>query len=173
MASPKRLSTLSWANEPASYGCSTSRRRTASSTNRRRPDQRRDVISSGECSSPTLRGCAARPGHIERALADIVARPHFRGTMTDTREKRLIEALRKVDTLGDVAPPHVQDPMTMVLRQKAIQADLMRWDDSRGQYVLTGTGRSRIGKRSHGPGAIIRFQARRKKGDGPVLDTGG
>ena len=63
--------------------------------------------------------------------------------MTDAQEKRLIEALRKVDAHGDVAPAHVQDPMTMVLRQRAIQADLMRWDDSRGHYVLTGTGRSR------------------------------
>ena len=64
--------------------------------------------------------------------------------MTDAQEKSLIEALRKVDAHGDVAPAHVQDPMTMVLRQRAIQADLMRWDDSRGHYVLTGTGRSRI-----------------------------
>jgi hypothetical protein len=64
--------------------------------------------------------------------------------MTDTHKKRLIEALRKVDTHGDVAPCHVQDPMTMVLRQKALQADLIRWDDSRGRYVLTGTGRRRI-----------------------------
>ena len=60
--------------------------------------------------------------------------------MTDAQEKRLIEALRKVDAHGDVAPAHVQDPMTMVLRQRAIQADLMRWDDSHGHYVLTGTG---------------------------------
>ena len=57
--------------------------------------------------------------------------------MTDAQEKRLIEALRKVDAHGDVAPAHVQDPMNMVLRQRAIQADLMRWDDSRGHYVLT------------------------------------
>jgi hypothetical protein len=57
--------------------------------------------------------------------------------MTDAQEKRLIEALRKVDAHGDVAPAHVQDPMSMVLRQSAIQADLMRWDDSRGHYVLT------------------------------------
>ncbi len=35
----------------------------------------------------------------------------------------------------------------MVLRQMAIQADLMRWDDSRGYYVPTGTGRSRISAR--------------------------
>lgn len=62
--------------------------------------------------------------------------------MIETQEKRLIDALKKVDAHGDVAPAHVQDPMTMVLRQRALQADLMRWDDSRGRYVLTGTGRS-------------------------------
>ncbi len=80
--------------------------------------------------------------------------------MTDTQEKQLVEALRKVDTDGDIAPAYVQDPMTMVLRQKAIQADLMRWDDSRGYYVLTGTGRSRISARSRVPGTVIRFKAR-------------
>ena len=72
--------------------------------------------------------------------------------MTDAQEKSLIEALRKVDAHGDVAPAHVQDPMNMVLRQRAIQADLMRWDDSRGHYVLTGTGRTRISARSRIPG---------------------
>ena len=62
--------------------------------------------------------------------------------MTDAQEERLIEALTKVDVHGDVARTHAQDPMTAVLRQRAVQADLMRWDDSRGRYVLTGTGRS-------------------------------
>ena len=85
--------------------------------------------------------------------------------MTDAQEKRLIEALRKVDAHGDVAPAHVQDPMTMVLRQRAIQADLMRWDDSRGHYVLTGTGRSRIRARSRVPGAVVRFKTRNDRDD--------
>jgi hypothetical protein len=82
--------------------------------------------------------------------------------MTDPLEKRLIEALTKVDVHGDVAPAHVQDPMTMVLRERAIQADLMRWDDSRGHYVLTGTGRSRLSARSRAPGVVVRFE---KRGD--------
>ncbi len=86
--------------------------------------------------------------------------------MTDAQEKSLIEALRKVDAHGDIAPAHVQDPMTMVLRQSAIQADLMRWDDSRGHYVLTGTGRSRITARSRAPGAVIRFRKRDDGDDG-------
>jgi len=34
----------------------------------------------------------------------------------------------------------------------------MRWDDSRGHYVLTGTGRSRISARSRVPGAVVRFK---------------
>ena len=89
-----------------------------------------------------------------KALAEIPIRYHVQTVMTDAHEKRLIEALRKVDAHGDVAPAHVQDPMTMVLRQRAIQADLMRWDDSRGHYVLTGTGRSRISARSRVPGAM-------------------
>jgi hypothetical protein len=87
--------------------------------------------------------------------------------MTDAHEKRLIEALQKVDAHGDVAPPHVQDPMTMVLRQRAIQADLIRWDDLRGQYVLTGTGRSRIFGRNRPAGSVLRFRKRDDSDDGP------
>ena len=84
--------------------------------------------------------------------------------MIETQEKRLIDALKKVDAHGDVAPAHVQDPMTMVLRQRALQADLMRWDDSRGRYVLTGTGRSRISAR--GRGAVVSFRKRDDRADG-------
>jgi hypothetical protein len=80
--------------------------------------------------------------------------------MTDAHETKLVEALRKVDVHGDIAPAHVQDPMTMVLRQTAIQADLMRWDDSRGHYVLTGTGRIRITARNRSPGSVLRFRRR-------------
>ncbi|WP_442755985.1 hypothetical protein ACNHKD_04925 [Methylocystis sp. JAN1] len=80
--------------------------------------------------------------------------------MTDSQEDQLIEALRKVDAHGDVAPPHVQDPMTMVIRQRALMADLMRWDDRSGRYVLTGTGRSRITARHRTPAAVLRFKPR-------------
>jgi hypothetical protein len=68
--------------------------------------------------------------------------------MTDAQKKRLDEALRKVETHGDVAPSHVQDP----------RADLMRWDDSCGCYVLTGTGRRRIRARDDVSGFIIPFK---------------
>jgi hypothetical protein len=78
--------------------------------------------------------------------------------MIDPHEKRLIEALKKVDAHGDVAPALVHDPMVMVLRQKAIQAHLMQWDDSRGHYVLTGTGRRRAYARSCVSGAVLRFK---------------
>ena len=94
------------------------------------------------------------------ALAEIPTRYHVQTAMTDSPENRLIEALRKVDAHGDVAPAHVQDPMSMVLRQRAIQADLIRWDDSRGHYVLTGTGRSRITTRNRTSGVVIRFRKR-------------
>ena len=42
--------------------------------------------------------------------------------MIDALEKRLIEALKTVDAHGDVAPAHVHDPMTMLLRENAIVA---------------------------------------------------
>ena len=85
------------------------------------------------------------------------------GAMAEIPEIRLIEALKKVDVYGDIAPPHVQDPMTMVLRQNAIQADLICWDDSRARFVLTGTGRNRITARSRTSGKILRFKMRDEK----------
>jgi hypothetical protein len=79
---------------------------------------------------------------------------------TDALEKKLIEALKTVDAHGDVAPPHVHDPMTMLLRENALQANLMRWDDDRGRYVLTGTGRRRLTASPRTPGAVIAFRRR-------------
>ena len=80
--------------------------------------------------------------------------------MTSDPEKRLIEALKNVDAHGDVAPPHVHDPMTMVLRGNAIQAHLMHWDATRGRYALTGAGRRRISARGRAPGTIPSFRKR-------------
>ena len=87
----------------------------------------------------------------------------YMGAMAKTPETQLIEALKKVDVYGDIAPPYVQDPMTMVLRQNALQADLIRWDDSRARFVLTGTGRNRITARSRTSGKILRFKMRDEK----------
>ena len=50
----------------------------------------------------------------------------MKNVMMDILEKRLIEALKRVEAHGDVAPVHVHDPMTMLLRENAIQAHLMR-----------------------------------------------
>jgi hypothetical protein len=81
--------------------------------------------------------------------------------MTNGPEKRLIDALKNVDAHGDVAPPDVHDPMTMLLRENAIQAHLMRWDDARDRYVLTGTGRRRItSARGRASGTILSFRKR-------------
>ena len=88
--------------------------------------------------------------------------------MIDALEKRLIEALKSVDAHGDVAPAHVHDPMTMLLRENAIQANLMRWDDVRGRYVLTGTGRRRIGEDCRTPGTVVSFRKRGGVGSGPL-----
>ncbi len=77
----------------------------------------------------------------------------------DAQETKLVEALKAVEKHGDVSPAHVHDPMSMVLRQTAVQGDLMRWDDDRGRYVLTGTGRSRIRARERGKavGTLLSF----------------
>lgn len=80
--------------------------------------------------------------------------------ITEALEKRLIEALKTVDAHGDVAPGHVHDPMTMLLRETALQSHLMRWDEDRGSYVLTGSGRRRLGAGNRAPGAVLAFRRR-------------
>ena len=88
--------------------------------------------------------------------------------MTDGLETRLIEALKSVDAHGDIAPAHVHDPMTMLLRENVIQTHLVRWDELRGRYVLTGTGRRRIGAASRAPGIVVSFRNRCLVSPGPL-----
>ena len=83
-------------------------------------------------------------------------------------ESLLIEALKKVDAFGDIAPPQAHDPMTNVLRQNAILGNLIRWDHERGRYVLTGTGRSRITARHRPTATLLRFNERDEKEARPV-----
>jgi len=78
----------------------------------------------------------------------------------DALEKRLVEALKSVDAHGDVAPAHFHDPMTMLLRENVVRNNLVRWDDVRGRYVLTGTGRRRISQGNRAPGAVVSFRNR-------------
>jgi hypothetical protein len=55
--------------------------------------------------------------------------------MTNRPENTLIEALKNVEVHGDIAFPHVHDPMTMVLREHAVQANLMRCRDALNQRL--------------------------------------
>ncbi len=80
--------------------------------------------------------------------------------MVQLLEARLVEALKSVDAYGDVSPRPEHDPMTVALRQKAVNGDLIRWDDSRARYVLTGSGRSRIAARSRPSASVLRFKPR-------------
>jgi len=86
--------------------------------------------------------------------------------MINDPEERLIEALKNVDAHGDVAPPQVHDPMTMVLRGNGIQAHLMHWDDARGRYALTGAGRRRISAGGRAPSTLLSFRKRDMLGSG-------
>jgi hypothetical protein len=84
----------------------------------------------------------------------------------DGLEKRIVAALKSVDAHGDVAPAHVHDPMTMLLRENVVRDNLVRWDDVTGRYVLTGTGRRRISQGSRAPGAVVSFRNRGVAGSG-------
>jgi hypothetical protein len=48
----------------------------------------------------------------------------------------------------------------MLLRENVVRDNLVRWDDVRGRYVLTGTGRRRIAQGSRAPGAVVSFRNR-------------
>ena len=91
---------------------------------------------------------------------------HMKHMTIDALEKRLVEALKSVDAHGDVAPAHVHDPMTMSLRENVVRDNLVRWDDVRGRYVLTGTGRRRISQGNRAPGAVVSFRNRGVVGSG-------
>src|SRR5271156_2689750 len=107
---------------------------------------------------PSSLGRAQRTRPLRKCASGIIL---LKMAMINAPEDRLIAALKNVDAHGDVAPPHVNDPMTMVLRENAIQGNLMRWDDERYRYVLTGTGRRRITTRGRGSAAVLTF----RKGD--------
>jgi hypothetical protein len=77
--------------------------------------------------------------------------------MIDGAEKKLVEALLHVDAHGDVAPYHVHDPMTMLMRDRAVQANLVRWDDEQECYVLTSAGQQRISMRSPPTAEVLPF----------------
>ena len=99
-------------------------------------------------------------GRRSPSLAQASQRYLLKHMIIDALEKRLVEALKSVDAHGDIAPAHVHDPMTMLLRENGIRANLMRWDDGRGRYVLTGMGRRRISEGSRAPGAVVLFRNR-------------
>ena len=107
-------------------------------------------------------------GRRSPSLAQASQRYLLKHMMIDALEKRLVEALKSVDAHGDVAPAHVHDPMTMLLRENAVRANLTRWDDGRGRYVLTGTGRRRIVEGSRAPGAVVSFRNRGVVGSGAL-----
>src|SRR6476659_6682505 len=107
-------------------------------------------------------------GRRSPSLAQASQRYLLKHMMIDALEKRLVEALKSVDAHGDVAPAHVYDSMTMLLRENAVRANLMRWDDGRGRYVLTGTGRRRISEGSRAPGAVVSFRNRGVVGSGAL-----
>ena len=71
--------------------------------------------------------------------------------MISDPQKRLIEALKNVDEHGDVAPAHVHDPMTMVLRGNAIQAVYRT-----SKAALNTMMRARWGRASGGSSARVR-----------------
>jgi hypothetical protein len=96
----------------------------------------------------------------DQALQQATRLYHKKHMIIDALEKRLVAALKSVDAHGDVAPAHVHDPMTMLLRENVVRDNLVRWDEVRGRYVLTGTGRRRIIQGSCALGAVISFRNR-------------
>lgn len=56
-----------------------------------------------------------------------------------------LAALRNVDQHGDVAPPAASEtPSNVAARHRAFLENLIAWDEARGRFILTATGRSRL-----------------------------
>ncbi|HRY04836.1 MAG TPA: hypothetical protein P5256_17010 [Beijerinckiaceae bacterium] len=63
--------------------------------------------------------------------------------MTDSAG--FLAALRNVEQHGDVAPPAASEtPSNVAARHRACLENLIAWDDARGRFVLTATGRTRL-----------------------------
>jgi hypothetical protein len=63
----------------------------------------------------------------------------------------------RLDPFADHCPLELGEDL---LRENAIQTNLMRRDDVRDRYVLTGAGRRRISARGHAPSTILSFRKR-------------
>jgi hypothetical protein len=83
--------------------------------------------------------------------------------MMTSSDAKLIEALKRVEQFGDVAPGRADDPATMVLRQIAIRDDLIRWDPEFGSYYLTSSGFARLHRVSRPSATIMRLPTERKR----------
>ena len=83
--------------------------------------------------------------------------------MMNSTNAKLIEALRRVEQFGDVAPGRSDDPATMILRQLAIRDDLIRWDHDVGSYYLTTSGFALLRRDSRQSATIMRLPTERKR----------
>jgi hypothetical protein len=75
----------------------------------------------------------------------------------NSSDAKLIEALKRVEQVGDVAPGRADDPSTMILRQLAIRDDLIRWDPELGSYYLTSSGCARLHRVGRPSATIMRL----------------
>ena len=70
----------------------------------------------------------------------------------------LMNWLEPSDTIAD----------SVCITNALLDTSLMRWDDVRGRYVLTGTGRRRIVEGSRAPGTVVSFGKRAILGSSPL-----
>lgn len=79
-------------------------------------------------------------------------------------EDAVDKALERLEREG---MPTADDPATIALRGRLEREHLVRYDEYRGAYVLTQTGRMRLAKRHARPatGATVTPLVRRKAGD--------
>ncbi len=74
------------------------------------------------------------------------------------RDDALDTALERVERDG---VPLAMDPATVALRSRLVREHLVRFDDERGSYVLTQTGRQRLALRrtpAPPPGTVTPFR---------------
>jgi hypothetical protein len=83
--------------------------------------------------------------------------------MMISSEAKLIEALKRVEQVGDVAPGRADDPSTMILRHTAIRDDLIRWDPDSCTYYLTTSGLARLHREGRPSATIMCLPTERKR----------
>ncbi len=77
-------------------------------------------------------------------------------------EDALIQALKLVDKVGDIADADLSGPRQVAMSETVLRKGMARWSPDVGRFVLTATGRARLVARPRsGPSTVLAFPSDR------------